>query len=148
MRESADHFSAARGHRHVAHAASLAAGRRDDVDLRRVVAGALARERDRACRRATTSARCSFPVVYVSCVCVLPSVESSQRFDELSSLSTSQVVTSTTHHWPSGDTDGGPTRLTFQRSSAVIGPRVGRHEGASEAIKRMMARKDAGASWG
>jgi hypothetical protein len=30
-------------------------------------------------------------------------------------------VTSTTHVWPSGDTDGGPTRLTFQRSSAVIG---------------------------
>ena len=61
------------------------------------------------------------PVVLVSCFCVLPSVESSQRLDELSSLSMSQVVTSTTHHLPSGETDGGPTRLIFHKSSAVIG---------------------------
>src|SRR5262245_59710755 len=33
----------------------------------------------------------------------------------------SQMVTSTTHHLPSGATDGAPTRLTFQRSSGVIG---------------------------
>jgi hypothetical protein len=45
----------------------------------------------------------------------------------------SQVVTSTTHHWPSGDTDGGPTRLTFQRSSTVSG-RLSHASSAPEAV--------------
>src|SRR5437667_11715815 len=61
------------------------------------------------------------PVEFVSCFCVLPSVESSQRLEVLSSLSMSNVVTSTTHHFPSGEIDGGPTRFTFHKSSAVIG---------------------------
>src|SRR5258707_1232236 len=61
------------------------------------------------------------PLVLVNCFCVFPSVARSHRLDELSSLSMSQVVTSTTHHLPSGATDGAPTRLTFHRSSGVIG---------------------------
>src|ERR1700678_3894697 len=61
------------------------------------------------------------PVPYVSCFCVAPSVANSQRFDDLSSFSISHVVTSTTHQSPSGAIDGGPTRLIFQRSSAVSG---------------------------
>src|SRR5437879_2018220 len=33
----------------------------------------------------------------------------------------SNVVTSTAAHWPSGATEGGPTRLTFHKSSTVSG---------------------------
>src|SRR3954470_6840795 len=60
------------------------------------------------------------PAVFVSCLWVLPSVASSQSWAVESSLSRSQVVTSTTHHLPSGAIDGAPTRLIFHRSSGVI----------------------------
>src|SRR4051812_48270998 len=61
------------------------------------------------------------PVVLVNCFCVLPSVASSQRLEVLSSLSRLYLVTSTTHHCPSGEMEGAPTRWIFHRSSAVIG---------------------------
>src|SRR5262245_55555108 len=56
----------------------------------------------------------------VSCRCCLPSVESSQICVLASPESRSYSVTSTAAHFPSGATDGAPTRLIFQRSSAVM----------------------------
>ena len=62
-----------------------------------------------------------FPGACVSWTCREPSVARSHSCEELSSFGTSHVTTSTTAHLPSGDTLGGPTRRTAQRSSGVIG---------------------------
>src|SRR5262249_27760119 len=51
----------------------------------------------------------------------LPSVASSHRSEVLSLSSMLYVVTSTATQLPSGDSAGLPTRLTFHRSSTVIG---------------------------
>src|SRR5438874_11165340 len=56
----------------------------------------------------------------VNCFCCLPSVESSQTWVLGSPESRSYSVTSTAARFPSGATDGAPTRLIFQRSSGVI----------------------------
>src|SRR5262245_3930663 len=60
------------------------------------------------------------PSEVVSCRCSLPSVESSQICDVLSSFSVENDATSTATHFPSGETLGGPTRLSFHRSATVI----------------------------